>query len=88
MTDARLFKLAQEIYSAEDLYYLAIIGLGIKDEAVAVHLKNHSEGFTMATYNVLKDWRKGQPNHQVAYVNMCDALRRVELTNFIETTLQ
>ena len=85
LTDDKLFNLSQNIISAEDLYKLAISGLGMTLDAVGVHVTN---SITIATINVLNDWRKSQPDHHVAYTNMCDALRKAERNSLIHEVLR
>ena len=69
------------------MYYLAIVGLGVKDEAVDAHMRNKSDSITMAMYSVLKDWRIGQNNRFVAFTNMCDALRKADMESLIDDVL-
>ena len=88
LTDERLLRLSQKINCTEDLYILAIIGLCIKDETIDAHMRNKSDSITMATYSVLKGWRKSQPDHQVAYRKMCDGLKKAEMESYIYEVLQ
>ena len=69
------------------MYILAIIGLHIKDATVDAHMRNKSDSITMATYSVLKDWRKSQLDHQVAYRKMCDGLKKAEMESYIYEVL-
>ena len=87
LTDARLWKLAQKITSAEDLYTLAISGLGVKEDTIAGHLRNNRDSIAMASLGVLKDWRGRQYNYQVAYTNICDALGKAEMDSCVHEIL-
>ena len=87
LTDARLWELARKITGADDLYTLAIAGLGINEDIVARHLSDKSDSIARASLGVLKDWRAKQSNYQVAYTNICDALRRAEMDSCIHEVL-
>ena len=72
---------------ADDLYTLAITGLRMKLDKVAIHITNKSNSITMAALNVLKDWRRSRTNRQVAFREMCDALNKPEMNSYEEDIL-
>ena len=83
-----MLKLAGMFTSELDLLTLAIIGLNIRENVVAGHVKSKNESIAMAAYAVLREWRAGQTNNHVAYENVCSALRKVGMGNFIANALQ
>ena len=88
LTDARLLKLSHKINREEELHTLVVGGLGMTFETVDIHLANKKDSITMATINVLKDWRKRQPDQPVAYRNMCDGLKKADMNSLIHEALQ
>ena len=58
----------------ENLYILAIAGLGIKDEVIERNLANNRGSIALGSYGVLKEWRASQSSYQVAYTKMSEAL--------------
>ena len=37
----------------------------------------------IAAYNLLNEWRVGQKDMKTAYINICQALRRVEMSSLV-----
>ena len=76
-TDVRLLKLSNRITDRLKLRSLAIIGLGKTIPEVERHMQNTD--ITDAAYNILCEWRDSQENNEVAYKNICKALKNDEV---------
>ena len=89
LIDALVLKLSKRINSKSELRDLATLGLGVPDPTIGKNLTNKDD-ITMAAYNVIMDWRKGQDNYKIAYVNLCEALRDedVGMASYIKSVLE
>ena len=88
MTDARLLELSKDFFSEELLEELGIKGLGIPDNTIQKHIKNHPNDITRAALAILREWRNSQENATIAYENICKALKHIEMPYLIKTTLR
>ena len=77
LTDERLVKLSNRITEKGKFRTLGIIGLGISNSTVKRHLQNTD--ITEAAFEMLDEWRDSQDNEEVAYTNVCKALKHDEV---------
>ena len=85
-----LMKLSKK-YSAEDeILSLTLIGLGMKEDVVQGHMKNHRHDIHKAVFEILKDWRDSQDDFKIAYEKLCAALRNDEVNkhSYVKLALQ
>ena len=55
----------------------------MKDYQIGGHLQNNNRIITEAAYSLLLEWRVSQTDKKTAYINLCDALRRVRMPYLI-----
>ena len=84
-----MLKLSKRINSESELRDLATLGIGVPDPTIGKNLTNKND-INMAAYNVIMDWRKGQDNYKIAYVNLCEALRDEDagMASYIKSVLE
>ena len=73
-----------------DILTLATIGLDMDEDGVDGILRDNKDEIHMAVYNVLKVWKRSQPDSKTAFTNLCAALRNknVNMEYLIDDTLQ
>ena len=59
----------------------------MKFEALKVQITNNSNDITMAAVCVLFGWKRSQINSQVAFREMCDALRKADMNSYVHDIL-
>ena len=74
--------MSQKITTLQELRTFAIIGLGLGDEAVQLHITNHPSDIGSAAYDLLKQWRERKPNGRVAYANILHAIDAANLKSY------
>ena len=84
-----IIKLSKKFSSEDQLVTLAVIGLKMNEDTVAGILRDKFSEIHSAAKEVFKTWRASQDNHQVAYTNMCAALRNqhVRLNGYVHEVL-
>ena len=89
LNDALAWSLAKQITSESALRDLATLGLGVRDPTIDKNLTN-KEDIIAAAHNVIIEWRKGQDNEKIAYIKMCEALRKknVGMAYYIKSVLE
>ena len=89
LTMGMIIRLSKKFASPDELETLAVIGLNMNEDIVAGIMRNQSSDIHLAAKEVFKAWRASQENHQVAYTNMCAALRNrhVQLNGYIHEVL-
>ena len=69
-----MWRLSKCITRETNLNDLALLGLGLSDDAVAKHIKNKKDEFNVAVYGVLKEWSDSKENKEDAYQILYEAL--------------
>ena len=87
LTDGRLVLLSEEINQQRKLRKLAIVGLKMSDHVIESALQSNPD-IVDAAYTVLEQWRKSDPDRTVAYTEICQTLRDVNMAMLIKDTLQ
>ena len=88
MTDSNLLKLTNTITSAKMLRTIAVDGLGMKRPFIDSCLYNNRTDINEAAYQALNVWRDAYESDKEAYIDMCKALRHVQLDHLISEALQ
>ena len=85
-----LLKLSKKINQKIDILTLATIGLDMDEDDVDGILRDNKDEIHMAVYNVLKVWKRSEPDSKTAFTNLCDALKNkdVNMESLIDETLQ
>ena len=85
-----LMKLSKKYSSDEEINSLTLIGLGMKNDVVEGHMKNHRHDIHKAVFEILKDWRDSQDDFKIAYQKLCAALRHDDVNKnvYIKLALQ
>ena len=88
LTPQRLLKLANLLTDESKLQTLALLGLGMDESTVDGHLRENC--IKTAAHKVLKEWRNSQPDLNIAYTVICEALKHddVQMEYLIEKALQ
>ena len=79
-----MFKLSRRISNVGNLRTLGIIGLGMEASDVEIFIQNDKNDISSATFNLLAEWARNQPNKITAFKTMQNALQRVGMIAFIE----
>ena len=85
-----LMKLSKKFSADDEILSLTVIGLGMKDDVVEGHMRNHRHDIHGAVYKILKDWRNSQDDFKIAYQKLCAALRHDQVNKhaYIRLALQ
>ena len=83
LTDDKLVQLST-VLNRDQLRILAVNGLGLEGSRVQIQLDND---ISTAVYNLLNEWRTSQTDMKNAYINLCEALEKVNMS-FIINKLQ
>ena len=73
LTHQDLYEIAGRLTRISDIRTLAL-KLGVKEYKVDTIFCNKNNDITEAAYEILKEWRKGQPDTVTAYITLKDAL--------------
>ena len=87
LTDSMLVNLSREFTSKYDARNLAWTGFKIEQSIVESILRDYRSDIHEAMYHILMEWRKSQENDQIAYVNLCRGLRKVEKDHLIRKVM-
>ena len=60
----------------------------MRDRVISGNISNNPTSIQVAIYKTLRDWRRTQQDATVAYQNLCDALRQVNMPMHIGEALQ
>ena len=82
--DSKLLRLSQRLNTSDAIRRLAINGLRMEQHTVQTHLQNHHQDINTAAYNIISEWRNSQSDDTAAFVNLGEALERVNMAAFIE----
>ena len=83
-----VLELSREITSEMDLKILATNGLGVSENVIAAQLYDRRHSITEAAHQVIINWRKSIENPYKAYSELCDALRKTNMTLLIGKVLK
>ena len=83
-----LWRLARRIPDTTTLYTIALDGLHIEYYMVQTELNNHRGDISSAALAVLQCWKKNHEDLKAAYVELCNALRSVNMGFYIALALQ
>ena len=73
LTHKRLYSVARRLTKKSHIRKLGW-KLGVKDHNIDSIFCNNKGDITEAAYEILKEWRSGQPNPATAYITLRDAL--------------
>ena len=73
-----------------DILTLGTIGLDMKEEVIQGHLKNNESEINMAALEMLRTWKRSQPDGKIAHRKLCEALKNpdVDMEFLIKDALQ
>ena len=83
-----LWNLATMITNSGALKTIALIGLRMDDHIVETELYYHPGDITSAAHAVLKCWKINKYDPKAAYVELCNALRSVNMGFCVHQALQ
>ena len=83
LTDAMLVNLADSVTTVSDVRKLAVRGLGMESDFVQIQMSNNLNNCNSAMFEVLRGWRKTQPDNHTAYINLHQALKSTEMNHHI-----
>ena len=83
LTDPQLFNLSKAIANEADLFSLALT-LGVDHHSVETHIYENKINFPIAAYYTLRAWRNTKESGHVAYVDLCEALKKTKMTGLID----
>ena len=89
LTSVMLLRLSRKINKKIHILTRATIGLDMGEDVVEGILKDNKDEIHMAVRDVLKVWKRSQPDSKTAFQKLCEALRNndVNMESFIEECL-
>ena len=75
--------MASNLTKKEDMFRLGF-NLGLKIRDIEVHLENNPGSLTVAAFNMLNNWSKGQADPNAAFTKLVEALEEAKLSRIVK----
>ena len=74
--------LSKQIATQQELRNLATLGLGMKSYVIDTNLTNERD-INEAAYKVISQWDESKEDKRAAYTELCDILKRIKRSAYI-----